>query len=208
MSTNVYLKSKIEERTSQAAVIENLQKTAADAKRDLTDDERKTFDSIVERLAFLDGEIKRLTDAEAGAAQFVEIYGAHAEAEATRRRGPGPRTATAPPPAPPEERANRGARGLSSLSSSRRTAGTGRASRTRSRASSSRSGPTSTRRSGRRRNTGQARGIPRCGCRCSTWLASCRPRWDQSSITTGSPKPVWRPRSPRARSSPRRRSRA
>jgi len=83
VSTNVYLKSKIEERTSQAAVIENLQKTAADAKRDLTDDERKTFDSIVERLAFLDGEIKRLTDAEAGAAQFVKIYGAHAEAEAT-----------------------------------------------------------------------------------------------------------------------------
>ena len=66
MSTNVYLKSKIEERTSQAAVLENLQATAADAKRDLTDDERATFDSIVARLAFLDGEIKRLTDAETG----------------------------------------------------------------------------------------------------------------------------------------------
>ena len=82
MSTNVYLKSKIEERTSQAAVLENLQATAADAKRDLTDDERATFDSIVARLAFLDGEIKRLTDAEQGAAKFVEIYGAHQEAEA------------------------------------------------------------------------------------------------------------------------------
>ena len=101
MATNVYLKSKIEERTSQATVLDNLQKTAADAKRDLTDDERKTFDSIVGRLAFLDSEIKRLTDAEAGAAQFVKIYGAHAEAEAAaaaardrerdrspRRRGP------------------------------------------------------------------------------------------------------------------------
>ena len=39
MSTNVYLKSKIEERTSQAAVLENLQSTAAADKRDLTDDE-------------------------------------------------------------------------------------------------------------------------------------------------------------------------
>ena len=97
MSTNVYLKSKIEERTSQAAVIENLQKTAADAKRDLTDDERKTFDSIVERLAFLDGEIKRLTDAEAGAAQFVKIYGAHAEAEAAAAAAREREQQTAPP---------------------------------------------------------------------------------------------------------------
>ena len=81
MSTNVYLKSKLEERTSQAAVLENLTKTADEAKRDLTDDERATFDSIVGRLAFLDAEIKRLTDAEAGAAKFVQIYGAHQEAE-------------------------------------------------------------------------------------------------------------------------------
>ena len=81
MSTNVYLKSKLEERTSQAAVLENLTKTADEAKRDLTEDERATFDSIVGRLAFLDAEIKRLTDAEAGAAKFVQIYGAHQEAE-------------------------------------------------------------------------------------------------------------------------------
>ena len=94
MSTNVYLKSKIEERTSQAAVLENLTKTADEAKRDLTDDERQTFDSIVGRLAFLDSEIKRLTDAEAGAAQFVKIYGAHQEAE---QKAAAAREQTAPP---------------------------------------------------------------------------------------------------------------
>jgi HK97 family phage major capsid protein len=103
VSTNVYLKSKIEERTSQAAVIENLQKTAADAKRDLTDDERKTFDSIVERLAFLDSEIKRLTDAEEGAAKFVQIYGAHQEAEAKAAAARDRERDRAP--ARPEERA-------------------------------------------------------------------------------------------------------
>jgi HK97 family phage major capsid protein len=103
VSTNVYLKSKIEERTSQAAVIENLQKTAADAKRDLTEDERKTFDSIVERLAFLDSEIKRLTDAEQGAAKFVQIYGAHQEAEAAAAAARDRERDQAPPR--PEERA-------------------------------------------------------------------------------------------------------
>ena len=104
MTTNVYLRSKIEERTSQAAVIENLQKTAADAKRDLTDDERKTFDSIVDRLAFLDSEIKRLTDAEQGAAKFVEIYGAHQEAEAAAAAARD-REQHHAPAGPPEERA-------------------------------------------------------------------------------------------------------
>jgi len=108
VSTNVYLKSKIEERTSQAAVIENLQSTAAADKRDLTEDERKTFDSIVGRLAFLDAEIKRLTDAEAGSAKFVEIYGAHAEAEA--RAAAARDREHAAPPAPPEERASWGTR--------------------------------------------------------------------------------------------------
>jgi HK97 family phage major capsid protein len=88
-TTNVYLKTKIEERTSQAAVLDNLQKTAAEAARDLTDDERKTYDSIVGRLQFLDEEIKRISDAEAGAAKFAEVYGAHqaalAKAEAARQ---------------------------------------------------------------------------------------------------------------------------
>jgi HK97 family phage major capsid protein len=103
VSTNVYLKSKIEERTSQAAVLENLQSTAASDKRDLTEDERKTFDSIVERLAFLDGEIKRLTDAEEGAAKFVQIYGAHQEAEAKAAAARDRERDQAPPR--PEERA-------------------------------------------------------------------------------------------------------
>jgi HK97 family phage major capsid protein len=102
VSTNVYLKSKLEERTSQAAVLENLTKTADEAKRDLTDDERKTFDSIVDRLAFLDGEIKRLTDAEAGAAKFVQIYGAHQEAE--QRAAAARDRAADQPPARTEER--------------------------------------------------------------------------------------------------------
>ncbi len=81
-TTNVYLKTKIEERTSQAAVLDNLQKTAAEASRDMTDDERKTYDSIVSRLNFLDDEIKRIAAAEEGAAKFVEVYGAHREAAA------------------------------------------------------------------------------------------------------------------------------
>lgn len=80
--TNVYLKSKIEERTSQASVLENLQTTASDEKRDLTEPERKTFDGIVERLRFLDAEIKRITEAEDGASKFVEVYGAQREAQA------------------------------------------------------------------------------------------------------------------------------
>jgi HK97 family phage major capsid protein len=80
--TNVYLKNKIEERTSQAQVLENLQKTAADEKRDLREEERKTFDSIVGRLQFLDEEIKRIADAEEGAAKFVQVYSAQREAQA------------------------------------------------------------------------------------------------------------------------------
>jgi HK97 family phage major capsid protein len=82
MGTNVYLKSKVEERTSQAAVLQDLQDTASKEKRDLTEAERKTFDSIVGRLAFLDAEIERITKAEQGAAKFVEVYGAHTEAAA------------------------------------------------------------------------------------------------------------------------------
>ena len=73
-------------------------------KRDLTEDERKTFDSIVGRLAFLDAEIKRLTEAEAGSAKFVEIYGAHAEAEA-RAAQARDREQQHAPAGPPEERA-------------------------------------------------------------------------------------------------------
>jgi hypothetical protein len=82
MTTNVYLKTKIDERTSQAAVLAGLQDTAAREARDLTEQERKTFDGIVSRLTFLDQEIKRITEAEQGAADFVKIYGAHREAAA------------------------------------------------------------------------------------------------------------------------------
>jgi hypothetical protein len=76
-SVNVYLKTKIEERQAQAAVLEQLQSTAAGAARDLTEDERKTYDGIVDRLKFLDAEIGRITAAESGAAKFAEVYGAH-----------------------------------------------------------------------------------------------------------------------------------
>lgn len=82
MATNVYLKSKIEERLSQQAVLESLQEKAAKEQRDLTDHERQAFEDYNKRLAFLDDEIKRITDAEAGAAKFTEVYGAHREAQA------------------------------------------------------------------------------------------------------------------------------
>jgi len=113
VSTNVYLKSKLEERTSQAAVLEDLTKTADDAKRDLTDAERQTFDSIVGRLAFLDAEIKRLTDAEAGAAKFVQIYGAHQEAE-QRAAAARDREREAAPPRTEERARSWGARFIES----------------------------------------------------------------------------------------------
>jgi hypothetical protein len=101
--TNVYLKSKIEERTSQAQVLENLQQTAANDARDMTDDERKTFESIVGRLKFLDDEIKRITEAEEGAAKFVEVYSAQREAQA-KAAAARTRAAEEAERTPPEER--------------------------------------------------------------------------------------------------------
>lgn len=85
MATNGYLKAKLEERASQAQVLEDLQKTAADQGRDLTEPERKTFDGLVERLGFLDSEIERVTRAAEGAAKFMDVYGAHKEAEEKTR---------------------------------------------------------------------------------------------------------------------------
>jgi hypothetical protein len=98
MTTNVYLKTKIEERTSQAQVLANLQQTAVDAQRDLTDDERRTFDAITKRLGFLDEEIKRIVAAEESAQKFVQVYGAHTQASAAAeaaRRAAAERYATA-----------------------------------------------------------------------------------------------------------------
>jgi hypothetical protein len=86
MTTNVYLKAKIEERTSQAQVLANLQQTAVDAQRDLTDDERRTFDAITKRLGFLDEEIARIVAAEESAQKFVQVYGAHTQASAQAER--------------------------------------------------------------------------------------------------------------------------
>jgi hypothetical protein len=92
---NVYLKSKIEERASQSAVLSSLQTRAADDKRDMTDAERKTFDEIVARLTALDEEIARIKSFDEGAAKFAELVGAQAAAEeksekrSRRRRQPG-----------------------------------------------------------------------------------------------------------------------
>lgn len=86
MTTNVYLKRKIEERTSQAAVLAGLQQTAVDENRDLRPDERTTFDGIVKRLGELDAEIKRISEAETGSAQFMQIYGAHLDAQSQADR--------------------------------------------------------------------------------------------------------------------------
>jgi HK97 family phage major capsid protein len=83
---NTYLRSKIEERASQSAVLNALQTRAADDKRDLTDAERKTFDEIVERLKYLDAEIARIKEFDAGAAKFAELIGAHKEAEEKAER--------------------------------------------------------------------------------------------------------------------------
>jgi hypothetical protein len=104
MATNVYLKSKIEERTSQAQVLANLQELANREKRDLTEDERKTFDSIVGRLSFLDQEIERITKAEEGSAKFIKVYGSHLEAQAQADAERNRRDGNGRPQRAPEER--------------------------------------------------------------------------------------------------------
>lgn len=86
MATNVYLKAKLEERATQAAVLENLETLAAEQKRDLTDDERSTYDGIVKRLQALDVEIGRVTDAMKGSQKFNEIYGNLQEVQAVASR--------------------------------------------------------------------------------------------------------------------------
>lgn len=83
---SVYLRNKIEERATQTAVLQSLQDQAAGAGRDLTDAERKTFDELTKRLGFLDEEIQRITNADAGAAKFVELIGAQSEAEERAQR--------------------------------------------------------------------------------------------------------------------------
>jgi len=81
VETNVYLKAKLEERTSLAAVVDNLQKGAAEKQRDLTDAERQTVDDHVKRMKFLDEEVARLVDVMEGNAKFQKIYGVAHEAE-------------------------------------------------------------------------------------------------------------------------------
>lgn len=78
---NSYLRNKIEERASQSAVLQTMQKRAADEKRDLTDPEKKTFDEIVDRLKDLDEQIKRIGEFDEGAAKFAAMIGAQKEAE-------------------------------------------------------------------------------------------------------------------------------
>lgn len=80
MATNLYLKAKLEERASQAAVLENIQNLAAQQQRDLTDEERNSFDSLVKRISFLDEEIERISKAEANSAKFMDVIGARNEA--------------------------------------------------------------------------------------------------------------------------------
>ena len=78
---NTYLRSKIEERASSAALLQSMQNRAADEKRDLTDPERKTFDEIVSRLEDLDAEIKRISAFDESAAKFADLVGAQNAAE-------------------------------------------------------------------------------------------------------------------------------
>ena len=86
---NTYLRSKIEERASQTAVLKSLQDKAATDGRDLTDAERKTFDEIVERLKDLDEQIERLSSFNAASAKFLELVGASSQAEEQAEPGQG-----------------------------------------------------------------------------------------------------------------------
>lgn len=81
MATNPYLKQRIEERNVKTQVLRDMQDIAARENRDLNDNERKTFEEMQGRLGFLDDEIKRITEAEAASAKYMEIYGAHKAAE-------------------------------------------------------------------------------------------------------------------------------
>jgi len=83
---NTYLRSKIEERASQSALLQSMQTRAADDKRDLTEAETKTFDEIVERLKDLDEQIKRIAEFDQGAAKFASLVGAQKEAEEEAER--------------------------------------------------------------------------------------------------------------------------
>lgn len=81
MATNMYLKAKLEERAAQAEVLETLQSRAAQENRDLTSDERSSFDNLIKRIAFLDDEIGLIAKAEDNSAKFKDIIGARQEAE-------------------------------------------------------------------------------------------------------------------------------
>jgi HK97 family phage major capsid protein len=83
---NTYLRSKIEERASQSALLQSMQTRAADDKRDLTEAETKTFDEIVARLKDLDEQIKRISEFDQGAAKFASLVGAQKEAEEEAER--------------------------------------------------------------------------------------------------------------------------
>jgi HK97 family phage major capsid protein len=83
---NTYLRSKIEERASQSALLQSMQTRAADDKRDLTEAETKTFDEIVARLKDLDDQIKRIAEFDQGAAKFASLVGAQKEAEEEAER--------------------------------------------------------------------------------------------------------------------------
>lgn len=78
---NPYLVRTIEERQAKTAVMNKITDDAAKDDRDLTADERKTFDELVERINQLDKEIDRISSADSAAAQFLKMIGAQKEAE-------------------------------------------------------------------------------------------------------------------------------
>lgn len=78
---NPYLVRTIEERQAKTAVMQKLTDDAAKDDRDLSADERKTFDELVERINALDKEIERISAADSAAAQFLKMIGSQKEAE-------------------------------------------------------------------------------------------------------------------------------
>lgn len=86
MAKNRYLVRAIEQRQAKTAVVQNLQDEAASQDRELSDDERKTFDELVAEIKRLDSEIARISEADSAAAKFLELIGAQKAAEEKAER--------------------------------------------------------------------------------------------------------------------------
>jgi hypothetical protein len=80
---NLYLKTKVEERVSQAEVLRAMETKAHTEGRDLTDAERTAHKGIRDRLTELDSIIADITAAEESTAKFAQVYGQHLQARAT-----------------------------------------------------------------------------------------------------------------------------